>query len=238
MEEKKKSSFGAYKNLILFAVMMIAAVIVVAVKPSGKSYTGEAQGIESTVSVTIKVDDAGTITTAIVDVSGETQGLGADIGDTMVAAILEAQSDEIDVVSGCTVTSDAVRKALQDAMTQAGMEIHENVPEAAPTGSSGEGATDDVLHAGSYTAGTYTATARGMEEVTVTVTLDESGTITDLEIDASKETPELGQVAAPKLQERILEAGTIEGIDAITGCTLTSNAIFNAVTDCYGQAAQ
>lgn len=89
-----------------------------------------------------------------------------------------------------------------------------------------------------YAAGTYQASAQGaMGQVGVTVTLDKDGVITGLEIDASAETPSLGQAAAPKLQEKILEAGTIEGIDAIASCTVTSDAIFKAVTDCLSQAA-
>lgn len=91
--------------------------------------------------------------------------------------------------------------------------------------------------ASGVTAGEYTATATGQNPgVVVTATIDETGKITALEIDASGETENLGQVAAPKLQERILEAGTIEGIDAISGCTNTSNAIFTAINDIYAQA--
>lgn len=85
-------------------------------------------------------------------------------------------------------------------------------------------------------AGEYTGTATGMGALTVTATIDGTGKITALEIDASNETDSLGQVAAPKLQEKILEAGTIEGIDAISGCTVTSDAIFKAINDIYAQA--
>lgn len=85
-------------------------------------------------------------------------------------------------------------------------------------------------------AGEYTASATGMKEIKVTASIDETGKITALEIDASGETETLGQVAAPKLQEKILEAGTIEGIDAISGCTVTSDAIFKAINDIYAQA--
>lgn len=219
MEEKKKSSLGAYKNLILFAAMMIVAVIIVAVKPSGKSYTASAPGIYGKdVTVTITVDNAGTITKAVVDVSNETENLGAAIGDTMEAEILEAQSNQIDVVAGCTVSSDAVISALTDAMKAAGLEVQGQAAQG------GDG---------------YTATAQGaMGPVTVYVTFDDNGVITGLEIDASAETETLGQVAAPKLQEQILAAGTIEGIDAIASCTMTSNAIFEAITDCMEQAAK
>lgn len=91
--------------------------------------------------------------------------------------------------------------------------------------------------ASSVVAGEYTATADGQYPgVVVTATIDENGVITALEVDASGETDSLGQVAAPKLVEKILEAGSIEGIDAISGCTNTSNAIFTAINDIYAQA--
>jgi uncharacterized protein with FMN-binding domain len=208
MEKNTNKGISAYKNLILFAVMMVAAIVITVVKPSGSSYTGSAQGIDSTVTVTITVDSEGTITKAVLDVSGETAGLGADIGDTMAERILEAQSSNIDGVSGCTVTSNAVKTALADAMAQAGLEV----------------------------GNTYTASAQGMGTVTVTVTIEEDGTISGLEIDASNETESLGQVAAPKLQEAILAAGTVEGIDAISGCTVTSNAVFQAINECLEAA--
>jgi fumarate reductase flavoprotein subunit len=126
----------------------------------------------------------------------------------MAERILEAQSSNIDGVSGCTVTSNAVKTALADAMAQAGLEV----------------------------GNTYTASAQGMGTVTVTVTIEEDGTISGLEIDASNETESLGQVAAPKLQEAILAAGTVEGIDAISGCTVTSNAVFQAINECLEAA--
>jgi fumarate reductase flavoprotein subunit len=208
MEKNTNKGISAYKNLILFAVMMVAAIVITVVKPSGSSYTGSAQGIESTVTVTITVDSEGTITKAVLDVSGESDGLGADIGDIMAERILEAQSNDIDVYAGCTVTSNAIKTALADAMTQAGLEV----------------------------GNTYTASAQGMGTVTVTVTIEEDGTISGLEIDASNETESLGQVAAPKLQEAILAAGTVEGIDAISGCTVTSNAVFQAINECLEAA--
>ena len=44
---------------------------------------------------------------------------------------------------------------------------------------------------GIYTPGTYSATARGHEEVTVTMTFD-ANSITDVKVDVSKETPSIG----------------------------------------------
>lgn len=90
---------------------------------------------------------------------------------------------------------------------------------------------------GAYAAGSYTASAKGMEsDVSVTITIDDSGKITEATIDASGETPELGGAAAGKLETAIVDAQSAE-IDAVSGATMTSNAVIEALTDCLGQAA-
>ena len=85
-------------------------------------------------------------------------------------------------------------------------------------------------------AGTYTATAQGMGKVTVTITIDEAGVITAVEIDASGETAGLGDKAAEKLVDKILAAQSAE-IDGISGASITSGAVKTALTDCLAQAA-
>ena len=96
-------------------------------------------------------------------------------------------------------------------------------------------ATDN---AASYTDGTYTASAQGcLSEVSVTVTIT-GGKVTDVDIDASGETPELGGNAAETLAGQLEEAGSTNGVDAVAGATMTSSAVFTAMDDCLSQAAQ
>ena len=96
-------------------------------------------------------------------------------------------------------------------------------------------ATDN---AASYTDGSYTASAQGcMSEVSVTVTIT-GGRVTNVVIDASGETPELGGKAAESLSAALTEARTTAGVDAVTGSTMTSDAVFAAMDDCLAQAAQ
>ena len=107
-------------------------------------------------------------------------------------------------------------------------------------GCGGGGDKDNTSAAGNASglkAGTYEATAPGMydADVKVTVTIDDSGVITAVEIDASTQTPGRGDVAAEKLQAAILEKQSAE-VDAVTDATMTSNAIITAVTDCLNQA--
>ncbi|MCD8336849.1 MAG: FMN-binding protein, partial [Lachnospiraceae bacterium] len=82
------------------------------------TYTATAAGIQSDVTVTCTFDE-GSITAITVDVSGETAGLGADIGDEMIESFLAAQSSAVDGVSGATITSDALKTALEDCIAQA-----------------------------------------------------------------------------------------------------------------------
>ena len=91
-------------------------------------------------------------------------------------------------------------------------------------------------NAASYTDGTYTASAHGcLSDVAVTVTIT-GGKVTDVDIDASGETPELGGKAAAALAEQLTEAGTTTGVDAVAGATMTSDAVFTAMDDCLSQA--
>ena len=89
--------------------------------------------------------------------------------------------------------------------------------------------------AGIYTPGTYTATAKGMSEITATVTFDATS-ITKVELDLSGETDSIGQAAKDKLIEQVLNAQTSQ-IDGVTGATVTSKAVQNAVADCIQQAS-
>ena len=91
-------------------------------------------------------------------------------------------------------------------------------------------------NAASYTDGTYTASAHGcLSDVAVTVTIT-GGKVTNVVIDASGETPELGGNAAAALAEQLTEAGTTTGVDAVAGATMTSDAVFTAMDDCLSQA--
>ena len=85
-----------------------------------------------------------------------------------------------------------------------------------------------------YTPGTYTGTAQGIGEVKVTMTFSESA-ITEVVVDASNETADIGGAAVPTLQEALMEAQNAE-IDNISGTTITTNAVKKADASCIEQA--
>lgn len=85
----------------------------------GDSYTASAQGFHGPVEVTIVLngDD-------IVDVQvtkhDETPGIGTMAVEQLPAKIVEADSADVDTVSGATFTSEAIINAVKDALSQAG----------------------------------------------------------------------------------------------------------------------
>ena len=204
------------------------------------TYTASAPGIESDVLVTITVDDK-SITDVSVDVSGETPGIGADIADTVKQQIMDLQSSGIDGVSGATITSTAVKEALDAAIVKA--EAGDtSVPETAapeteaPAADTTEGSGTPAAASGSYTPGTYTATAKGIEsDVKVDVTVDESS-ITDVAIDVSGETAGIGADIGDQMAEKFLAAQSAD-VDVVAGASITSNALMQAMADALAQAS-
>ena len=103
------------------------------------------------------------------------------------------------------------------------------------TGAAAEAAETTAAAAKSlYTPGTYSATAQGMGEVKVTMTFD-ADSITDVALDLSNETDSIGQAAGDDLRAALLKAQSAD-IDAISGATVTTNAVKDAAAKCIAQA--
>lgn len=87
---------------------------------------------------------------------------------------------------------------------------------------------------GLYKPGTYSAKAAGIGNVVVTMTFD-TNKITDVVLDVSHETPTIGQAAAKQLQQSLLKAQSAQ-IDAVSGASITSQAVQQAAAKCIAQA--
>ncbi len=88
------------------------------------TYTGTGNGV-GTVTATVTFDET-SITEAQIDVSGETSFVGGVLGDTLASAFMDAQSDQIDVIAGCTMTCYGAMKAVASCIAQAqGVELAE-----------------------------------------------------------------------------------------------------------------
>ena len=88
--------------------------------------------------------------------------------------------------------------------------------------------------AAKYTPGTYTATAKGMGDITMTATFSETA-ITDIQLDLSNETDSIGQAAKDELIKQLMEAQN-STIDGVSGATVTGDAVKQCMNDCITQA--
>ena len=87
-----------------------------------------------------------------------------------------------------------------------------------------------------YNAGTYSATKKGMNgDVVVSVTVNENK-IEEVVVVEHSETAGISDPAIEKLPQDIVEAQSVE-VDSVTGATMTSKAIKEAVTDALSQAS-
>ncbi len=89
-----------------------------------------------------------------------------------------------------------------------------------------------------YVDGTYEATGTGIGgDVPVTVTV-EGGVVASVEIGENSETQGIGTNAIDQLPAAIVAANGTDGVSAVSGASVTSNAIISAVNDCLAQAAE
>lgn len=106
-----------------------------------------------------------------------------------------------------------------------------DVPEVTPDGSESSGTQ------------TFSASAAGYGEVTVTLTV-EDGVVTDIAIDGSQETEAIGGAAitdtfAPAFAAKVGTALTdlsFDDVEAVSGATLTSNGVLSAAKGALAQA--
>ena len=190
-------------------------------------------GADITVQVT---DENGVITALVVDASSQTAGFGQKCAEEAFTSQFVGKSapltlgEGIDAVASATITSQAVVDAV-NSLYAAAEPVEE--PTEAPA------ATEEPAV---QTAEVKTATTAGYDgnEITVNVT-DENGVITSLMVDASTQTPGLGQKCAEEAftsqfvgKSAPLTLG--EGIDAVASATITSQAVVDAVNSLYAAA--
>lgn len=79
------------------------------------TYAAQAKGFGGVVSVSVTFDEKG-MTDVQVEAPDETSGIGSVAAEKLPAAILNAQSAQVDTVSGATFTSKAVMSAVEDCI--------------------------------------------------------------------------------------------------------------------------
>lgn len=181
------------------------------------TYEAVAKGFGGDVKVTVTVD-ANSITEVLIEGNQETDGVGSKAVEQLPAVIKEAQGAEIDGISGATMTSNAIKTALSSALALA----------------KGESTAVSVK----MKPGTYTGVAQGFakaETLSVHVKVNETS-IESIEVEQDNgETKVILETVEETLIPRMLELQSVS-VDAISGATVTSNAIKAATEDAIKQA--
>ena len=166
-----------------------------------ETLTGTAEGFGGDITVTVVVNGDDIVSVEAVG-DNETDGIGTMAIEKLPDLIAEADSTEIDGITGATFSSDGIKAAVKNAL--------------ATKGSSGSESQ------------TLTGTAEGFGgEITVTVVLN-GDDIVSVEAVGDNETDGIGTMAIEKLPGLIAEADSTE-IDGITGATFSSDGIKAAV---------
>ena len=160
--------------------------------------TGTADGFGGPITVSVTMDDDKIAAVEVVSNSETPEIAGAAL-EQIPAAIVAANSADVDIVSGATYTSNGIINAVKNALESAGS-----------------------------AGGALTGTADGfMGPITVSVTMD-GDTITAVEVVSNSETPEIAGAALEQIPAAIVAANSPD-VDVVSGATYTSNGIINAV---------
>ena len=150
------------------------------------TYEGTSQALNGplTVEVTVTADK---IESVVVTAQQETPGIGAPLtdegfeGDTPVAVIpgriVDAQSLDVDTVSGATVTSYAVITAVKNAMKAAGANVDEWMTETAAAVPAQTEKTYDVVVVGGGGAGLVAAISAAQNGAQSVLIIEKNGAV-------------------------------------------------------------
>lgn len=114
------------KKMKTFRKFIVSAAVVAMLGCSGGSaaqfkagtYTGTAEGHNGDVTVEVTVSDTA-ITEVKVTAQGETAGIADAALNDLPGAIVKANSADVDTISGCTDTSEAIIEAVKAALAEA-----------------------------------------------------------------------------------------------------------------------
>ncbi len=179
-------------------------------------YTGSAEGYQSTIRVRVVVEGGKAVEIEVIE-EGETPGIGDRAYGPIAEAVLEAQGTDVDVVSGATVTSQAMLAAIRDAV----------------------GAGEAEMSFADVEDGTYTGVGQGYGGEIELELRFEGGELKSIEVLDHSETPGISDPAFDQVIPAIIEAQSPD-VDAVSGATVTSEGIIGAVRAALpgGQAAE
>lgn len=199
---------------ILAAIVLVLALCASACAYTPGTYTAKATGFNPAVPVEVQVTFDAEKITDIKILNHDDQPFGPQAFPKVIPEIIAKQSTEVDGMTGATMSSNALKEAVNSCIAQA------------------SGAKSEV--SSKFKPGTYKATVTGHNgpmTVTMTCTEDE---ITALGAE-HVESPGIGVSAIELLTGEIMKNQSL-ACDAVSGATVTSGAFLSAVRDCVKQA--
>lgn len=106
------------KRIWVLAVMMIAGACSSKAAWTDGTYQEIADGFNGNFTVSVVISD-GKITEVSIGDNSETEGVGSKAIDQLPSLIIEAQSAEVDSISGATYTSKGILEAVEAALETA-----------------------------------------------------------------------------------------------------------------------
>lgn len=205
------------------------------------TYFGTATGFGGPITVKVVISDGRIQSISIVSASSETPSYFSR-AKAIIQRILNAQSPNVDTVSGATYSSNGIREAVKKALKQAvksGNQSEEEEPEETEETPSNPDEVSQETGAkldGAYHDGQYIGVGYGYHdgEIQVQVTIADNS-ITALRIVSASDQDEPFFGNAKAILGTVLTEQTTQ-VDAVSGATFSSKGILAAIEDALNQA--
>ena len=215
------------------------------------TYTGSGKGFGGTISVKVTVKDGKISAIDVTNASGETASYFSK-AKGIIPKMISGQTTNVDAASGATYSSNGIITAVRNALSKAETgksstkKKKKNKKNKKKNSYSDSNNNNNITApAEGYEDGTYTGSAACSGEqfkeysVTANVTI-KNGKISAVEISSTAKGTNLKQFMSrdeiKNLPSLIVSKNGTSGVDAVSGATYSSHAIFNAVNDALSKA--
>lgn len=201
------------KLSVIATSVLLAAVSTGAYAYTPGTYTAAIAGQNGPVKVEVTTSADKILSVKIVD-QKETEGIGSKAVAALPAEIVKAQSADVQGIAGASVSSAAIKKAVQECLNQA----------------QGKKAAPLALKNGTFEGKAYGNNGWLTVEVTI-----KDNKITDIMTPGQRETKYLGDTAIREIGKDVLQYQTLN-VDNIAGATVTSTALKTAIAQAIEKA--
>lgn len=201
------------KLSVIATSVLLAAVSTGAYAYTPGTYTAAIAGQNGPVKVEVTTSADKILSVKIVD-QKETEGIGSKAVAALPAEIVKAQSADVQGIAGASVSSAAIKKAVQECLNQA----------------QGKKTAPLALKNGTFEGKAYGNNGWLTVEVTI-----KDNKITDIKTPGQRETKYLGDTAIREIGKDVLQYQTLN-VDNIAGATVTSTALKTAIAQAIEKA--